>query len=101
MIAAREPVQRPADAQLLVVEEGSIEHWSRSALVELLRPGDLVVANDAATLPASLVLLALHGLHNLLLERSQAFGDGAGRLDRRLGRDPAGEGACKKSPGAA
>jgi S-adenosylmethionine:tRNA ribosyltransferase-isomerase len=54
MIAAAEPVQRPVDAKLLVVEEDGIEHWARSALIELLRPGDLVVANDAATLPASL-----------------------------------------------
>lgn len=55
MIAAGEPVQRPLDAKLLFVRGGtSIEHWPRSALVELLRPGDLVVANDAVTLPASL-----------------------------------------------
>jgi S-adenosylmethionine:tRNA ribosyltransferase-isomerase len=55
MIAASEPVQRRPDAKLLLVRSGgSIEHWPRSALVSLLRPGDLVVANDAATLPASL-----------------------------------------------
>jgi S-adenosylmethionine:tRNA ribosyltransferase-isomerase len=59
MIAANRPVQRPRDARLLVVlADGSISHAPRSRLVELLRPGDLVVANDAATLPAS-----LHGLH--------------------------------------
>jgi S-adenosylmethionine:tRNA ribosyltransferase-isomerase len=55
MLAASEPVQRPQDAKLLFVRSGStIEHWPRSALLELLHPGDLVVANDAATLPASL-----------------------------------------------
>lgn len=55
MIAASEPVQRRPDAKLLLIRSGgSIEHWPRSALVSLLRPGDLVVANDAATLPASL-----------------------------------------------
>lgn len=55
MIAATRPLQRPADARLLVVDAGRhIGHLPRSALVELLRPGDLVVANDAATLPASL-----------------------------------------------
>jgi S-adenosylmethionine:tRNA ribosyltransferase-isomerase len=55
MIAASEPVQRRADAKLLLIRSGgSIEHWPRSALVSLLDPGDLVVANDAATLPASL-----------------------------------------------
>src|SRR5579884_1304538 len=55
MIAASEPVQRPRDAKLLVIRRGGvIEHWARAALVELLRAGDLLVANDAATLPASL-----------------------------------------------
>jgi S-adenosylmethionine:tRNA ribosyltransferase-isomerase len=55
MIAASEPVQRRPDAKLLLIRSGgSIEHWPRSAWVSLLRPGDLVVANDAATLPASL-----------------------------------------------
>lgn len=55
MIAATQPTQRPPDAKLLVVDAGRhIDHVPRSAFVEYLRPGDLVVANDAATLPASL-----------------------------------------------
>src|SRR5213593_1356468 len=55
MIAASLPVQRPAQARLLVVDgDGSIRHWARSKFVDLLRRGDLVIANDAATLPASL-----------------------------------------------
>ena len=55
MIAASVPVQRSADAKLLVVaRDGSLTHWRRAAFVELFRPGDVVVANDAATLPASL-----------------------------------------------
>jgi S-adenosylmethionine:tRNA ribosyltransferase-isomerase len=55
MIAADRPVQRPVDARLLVVDEaGAIAHMPRDRFVALLRPGDLVVANDAATLPASL-----------------------------------------------
>ena len=59
MIAAAVPVQRPADARLLVVDEnGSCAHTARSSLPHHLRRGDLVVANDAATLPAS-----LHGRH--------------------------------------
>jgi S-adenosylmethionine:tRNA ribosyltransferase-isomerase len=59
MIAADRPVQRPPTAKLLVVDAwGRISHWPRAALPEFLRPGDLVVANDAATLPAS-----LHGEH--------------------------------------
>ncbi|HEX2341127.1 MAG TPA: S-adenosylmethionine:tRNA ribosyltransferase-isomerase [Vicinamibacterales bacterium] len=59
MIAAHRPVQRPSDARLLVIDTGGrITHAPRARFVEFLRPGDLVVANDAATLPAS-----LHGVH--------------------------------------
>ena len=55
MIAARQPVQRPPDARLLVVDAGRhIDHAPRASFARYLRPGDLVVANDAATLPASL-----------------------------------------------
>ena len=55
MIAADRPIQRPRDAKLLVVEpDGAIRHRSRSEFVELLQPEDLVIANDAATIPASL-----------------------------------------------
>ena len=56
MIAAADrPTQRPADAKLLVVDRaGHAGDVPRAALVDILRPGDLVVANDAATLPASL-----------------------------------------------
>jgi S-adenosylmethionine:tRNA ribosyltransferase-isomerase len=55
MIAADSPVQRPPQAKLLVVDaRGEITHAPRAAFVEFLRPGDLVIANDAATLPASL-----------------------------------------------
>jgi S-adenosylmethionine:tRNA ribosyltransferase-isomerase len=53
--AATLPVQRPADARLLVVDAaGRIAHHARADLADVLIPGDLVVANDAATLPASL-----------------------------------------------
>jgi len=55
MIAASFPVQRPADGRLMVVDaRGRIRHADRSALIDFLRAGDVVVANDAATLPASL-----------------------------------------------
>ncbi len=54
MKAASLPIQRPALAKLLVVDDrGNIRHWARSKFVDLLRAGDLIVANDAATLPAS------------------------------------------------
>jgi S-adenosylmethionine:tRNA ribosyltransferase-isomerase len=46
-------------AKLLVVNgAGAISHLPRAALASLFQPGDLVVANDAATLPAS-----LNGVH--------------------------------------
>ena len=46
-------------ARLLIVDsDGHIRHLLRAALACLFSPGDLVVANDAATLPAS-----LRGLH--------------------------------------
>jgi S-adenosylmethionine:tRNA ribosyltransferase-isomerase len=52
---ARHAVQRPHDAQLLVVQaDGCVRGLPRRQWEDLLRPGDLVVANDAATLPASL-----------------------------------------------
>ncbi|HEY6361312.1 MAG TPA: S-adenosylmethionine:tRNA ribosyltransferase-isomerase [Vicinamibacterales bacterium] len=59
MIAASRPVQRPRDARLLVVDgQGGLTHAPRAQLLDFLTPGDLVIANDAATLPAS-----LHGRH--------------------------------------
>lgn len=55
MRAATSPVQRPHDARLLVADrDGRIAQRPRAAFVDLLRPGDSVIANDAATLPASL-----------------------------------------------
>ena len=42
----------------MVDAQGRITHAPRSRLVDFLRPDDLVIANDAATLPAS-----LHGVH--------------------------------------
>ena len=55
MIAADRPVQRPATAKLLTVDsEGRFAHIARDHFIESLGPGDLIVANDAATLPASL-----------------------------------------------
>ena len=55
MIPACVPFQRPADARLLVVDSGGqIRDLLRSSIPTLLHPGDIVVANDAATLPASI-----------------------------------------------
>lgn len=55
MLAANSAVQRPMDAKLLVVDsQRNLIHVPRTSFVEFLRPNDLVIANDAATLPASL-----------------------------------------------
>jgi len=55
MIAAADrPIQRHAQAKLLIADAyGRVSHAPRH-VVDVLRPGDLVIANDAATLPASL-----------------------------------------------
>ena len=59
MIAATAAVQRPVDARLLAIDsDGRVRHLRRDDLLSLLTPGDVVIANDAATLPAS-----LHGVH--------------------------------------
>jgi len=61
MKAATAPIQRPRDARLLVVDAaGAIRHLPRARLAELMQAGDLLIANDAATLPAS-----LRGVHLL------------------------------------
>ena len=55
MIPANVPIQRLASARLLVVDsQRQIRDLLRSGFPTLLRPGDIVVANDAATLPASI-----------------------------------------------
>ncbi len=53
MIPASTPERRAAKL-LALAADGTIRHAARRDLPALLRPGDLVVANDAATLPASL-----------------------------------------------
>jgi S-adenosylmethionine:tRNA ribosyltransferase-isomerase len=53
MIAARSPERR--SAKLLTVDrDGRMRNLPRAALASLFEHGDLVIANDAATLPASL-----------------------------------------------
>jgi S-adenosylmethionine:tRNA ribosyltransferase-isomerase len=59
MKAAQVPSQRAPDARLLVVDaQGGLVHAKRSRLADFLAAGDLLVANDAATLPSS-----LRGIH--------------------------------------
>jgi S-adenosylmethionine:tRNA ribosyltransferase-isomerase len=55
VIAATHATQRPADAKLLVVgADGTITHTARTSLPAFVEAGDVLIANDAATLPASL-----------------------------------------------
>src|SRR5688572_8795708 len=54
MKAANEPRSDKASVKLLIVKNGWIEDSSMERLADHLRPGDLLVVNDAATLPASL-----------------------------------------------
>ena len=59
MKAATIPRQGAHGAKLLVIDEtGLVSHRRAADLPSLLHRGDLVVANDAATMPAS-----LHGTH--------------------------------------
>jgi S-adenosylmethionine:tRNA ribosyltransferase-isomerase len=53
MIAA-EQAERGSARLACLDARGVVRHWPRAALASLFEPGDLVVANDAATLPASL-----------------------------------------------
>jgi S-adenosylmethionine:tRNA ribosyltransferase-isomerase len=58
MIVAEQPNRR--SAKLVIVDaDGGMRHLPRREIGSLFNPGDLVVANDAATLPAS-----LHGTHS-------------------------------------
>jgi S-adenosylmethionine:tRNA ribosyltransferase-isomerase len=53
MIGTKRPDRR--SAKLLTIDaDGGMQHLPRTALASLFSPGDLVIANDAATLPASL-----------------------------------------------
>lgn len=55
MTPADRPVHRPPDAKLLVIgADRHFHHVARHGFIHFLRSGDLLVANDAATLPASL-----------------------------------------------
>src|SRR5215470_9484920 len=53
MIPANGP-NRQAARLLIVDADGNIRDTARAELASLFAPGDVVVANDAATLPASL-----------------------------------------------
>jgi S-adenosylmethionine:tRNA ribosyltransferase-isomerase len=84
MIPARVPIQRTASSRLLVVDsDGAVTDHARAEFPDLVRRGDLVIANDAATLPASLpgvhvptgaaVEVRLAGRRSLSPERVRRF----------------------------
>lgn len=54
MKAARTPRANKKSVKLLVAEAGQLQNSTMARLPEHLRAGDLLVVNDAATLPASL-----------------------------------------------
>jgi S-adenosylmethionine:tRNA ribosyltransferase-isomerase len=84
VIAAAVPIQRAASSRLLVVDSaGAVTDHARTEFPDLLRARDLVIANDAATLPASLsgfhvptgaaVEVRLAGRDSLSSERVRSF----------------------------
>ena len=83
MIVADQPNRR--SAKLVIVDaDGGMRHLPRREIGSLFNPGDLVVANDAATLPAS-----LHGSHSASGEPIEVrlAGVGFGRRSDPICRD--------------
>ena len=56
MNAASRPAQRRSEVRLMVVDarQGPVAHAQFRDLPNYLQPGDLLIVNDAATLPAAL-----------------------------------------------
>lgn len=83
MNPARAPRERRSDARLLAVDAGSGQHADLlvTDLPKLLRPSDLLVVNDAATVPAS-----LHGqvVESTLESSAEARSAGAAKVELRL-----------------
>ena len=53
MKAAQHPTPRLPDAKLMLIDAfGNVRHAPRERFADFLCAGDLLVANDAATLPA-------------------------------------------------
>jgi S-adenosylmethionine:tRNA ribosyltransferase-isomerase len=77
-LIAQEPAPRRSQSRLLVLHRstGAIEHLHFRDILRLLGPGDLIVANDSAVMPARLLGRRRSGgrVECLLLERSTANG---------------------------
>ena len=92
---AREPRENVA---LLLIDRdsGTIDDRSAADLPQLLDPGDVVVLNDAATLPASVQAITVHGAVELRftgppggdIAEAVLFGEGDFRIDTEARRAP-------------
>ena len=91
-LAAHEPSEATGrgrdDVRLMVsrTASGEVSHHSFAALPELLLPGDLVVVNNSATLPAA---IALPDGAALTVHFSTAMPEGDWLVELRSGRSPA------------
>lgn len=98
-LAAHEPPEARgasrADVRLMVSRRaaGEIQHHGFLALPDLLLPGDLLVVNNSATLPAAVPVPAapatLAGSGPLVVHFSTAMPDGSWLVELRAGRSPA------------
>jgi S-adenosylmethionine:tRNA ribosyltransferase-isomerase len=98
MIPATQPRAQQEAARLLVVDNKTLEFTDRAfgELPDLLQPGDLLIVNDAATLPASIQATtpAGHGIEIRLVNhlggsdwKAALLGEGDWRTPTEL-RDP-------------
>jgi S-adenosylmethionine:tRNA ribosyltransferase-isomerase len=106
-LIAQEPAPRRSDARLLLVDRAGdrLEHRSIGDLVELLRPGDLLVVNDARVVHARVhgrrpsggrvELLLLHAVGG---DEWEAIVRGSPRLGERVSL-PDGEGEWSQALG--
>jgi S-adenosylmethionine:tRNA ribosyltransferase-isomerase len=91
-LAAHEPPEASGrsrdDVRLMVsrTASGEVTHHSFGALPDLLLPGDLVVINNSATLPAAVTLADRAGL---TVHFSTAMPEGDWLVELRSGRSPA------------
>ena len=89
-LIAQQPVEPRDRSRLMVVDRatGELGHHYFEDLADLLRPGDLVVANDARVVPAKLrgIRVATGARVELLLVRREAAGtfDALARPGRRI-----------------
>ncbi len=104
-LEAREPPEprglaRDAVRLLVTTREGKVEHARFYQLPEFLRPGDLVVVNDSATLPAAVPARRADG-RELTLHFSTQLPAGLWVVEPRQTQPDAGEALVMPDGGAA